>query len=85
MNDSIKSIVIAIPSVTIIGIAFFFSLIVLYLGLTIPNLIGLLIFIFCAVAAKNGIRSDSWNWVLVSVIALLVGWGVVYGANINAL
>ncbi|MGR9106771.1 MAG: hypothetical protein ACU843_07545 [Gammaproteobacteria bacterium] len=89
MNETIKSIVVALPiaivSVAIISIATFFLLLAFFLGATVANITAMGIFILSGIAAKTGIRVDSWNWVCAAGIALIIGWIVIFSANIDSL
>ncbi len=78
-------ILISIVSAAIISIALLLCIVSLLLGITVANITGVIIFVLTGIAATIGIRNHNWNWTGTAGIALIMGWVVIYIANMDAL
>ena len=74
-----------IVSIAIISIALLLFLVSLLLGITAANITGVIIFVLTGIAAIIGFRTRSWNWTATAGIALIIGWVVIYSANMGSL
>ncbi len=81
----VENIFITLVSIVLIISAFFLFLISLFLELTIANTTGAIIFVLSGVAAMTGSRTGNWNWIKIASLSLIIGWVVIYTANINTL
>jgi len=78
-------ILINIVSVAFISIALLLCIVSLLLGVTVVNITSAIIFVLTGIAATIGIRTQNWNWTGTAGIALILGWIIIYIANIDSL